>query len=253
MRPLSTDCRRRLDFLRTPTPMLPMPPPWLGPLPVMLVVTLLNVEALVAASAPLEEDGVVRRGPESKGRQHSVFELLEKRPPTVRLPGAEPRGVRHFGDRDERRENARSLLSGDRNHQWGDMRCRLCASLERGGIRVHVAEGYVEIVIIGLRADPVVAVNRRGVARRGGHRRIADDGDVARDIRREPGRRWSDDGEECSLFEDIGRQNPGESGGRVGSGMPSPASAGWCAHGHCPWRQARPPHGQALPDRDDYR
>ena len=63
-----------------------MPPPWPGPLPGVLVVPLLDVEGVVAA-APLEEDGVVRGSPESKARQHPVFERLEKESLTVSLPG----------------------------------------------------------------------------------------------------------------------------------------------------------------------
>jgi hypothetical protein len=96
------------------------------------------------------------------------------------------------------------------------------------------------------RAAAVLGVDRRGVARRGGHQRIADDGDVAGGVHREPGREWGDDGEECLLLEDVSRQETGVSGIRVENGMASPAPVG-SRMVSAPRRQTRPHRARALP------
>jgi hypothetical protein len=85
----------------------------------------------------------------------------------------------------------------------------------------------------------VVEVAMRGPSRRRGRRRrLADDADVAGEIRRESGRDRGDDGAEGLSFEDVGGHGPGESGPRVVAARSSRAPDGRCAHGDDPRRRA---------------
>jgi hypothetical protein len=65
-RPLMVELPVTLDCPARPIPMLPMPPPWPGPLFRMLVVLCLMSRVLLPP--PREEDGVAQGSPERKCR-----------------------------------------------------------------------------------------------------------------------------------------------------------------------------------------